>query len=295
MNNSVYDFKTAIYAAGMEPPEHIEPGKMIRFAGAGKRPSNRAGWCLLFDDGLGGCFGDWSTGLTETWLAKRDHTYTQAERAAFALKMIEAKAKFHAEQKAKQTTASWRAKKIWGNSIPAPASFPYLQNKGIKPLGARLYKGLLVLPVVNINHTITSLQFIATDGTKKLLSSGQKKGCFITVARNIRNASKVIICEGWATGCTLSEDEPNAAILAAIDAGNLERVALTVRYQYPRIKIVIAGDDDRQTPDNPGATKARAAAISADALLALPQWPEDAPAHLTDFNDLALWLARGRT
>ena len=29
------------------------------------------------------------------------------------------------------------------------------------------------------------------------------------------------------------------------------------------------------------------------ALLALPQWPEDAPEHLTDFNDLAVWLAGG--
>jgi putative DNA primase/helicase len=44
---------------------------------------------------------------------------------------------------------------------------------------------------------------------------------------------------------------------------------------------------------NPGATKAKAAAIASGALLALPQWPEDAPEHLTDFNDLAVWLARG--
>ena len=39
------------------------------------------------------------------------------------------------------------------------------------------------------------------------------------------------------------------------------------------------------------ATKARAAAIAADALLALPQWPMGSPETLTDFNDLAAWLA----
>jgi len=34
-------------------------------------------------------------------------------------------------------------------------------------------------------------------------------------------------------------------------------------------------------------------AIVSGALLALPQWPENAPKHLTDFNDLAVWLAGG--
>ena len=187
-----------------------------------------------------------------------------------------------------------RASAIWERATPAPANFPYLLKKGIQPHGARFYNSLLVLPVINTHNTLTSLQFIANDGSKKLLSGGQKQGCFIPIAGDISNASKVIICEGWATGCTLAENEHNATIMAAIDAGNLERVALAVRHQHPNIELVIAGDDDKQTPGNPGATKARAAAISADALLALPQWPEDAPAHLTDFNDLALWLTRGQ-
>lgn len=294
MNNSLYDFQAAIHTAGMTPPEYIEPGKMHRFAGAGKRPSNRAGWCLLFDDGLGGCFGDWSTGLNDTWQAKHDKAYTQAEHAAFIQRVTSAKPQLQADLKTKRTHAAQRAKTIWEATYPAPADFPYLLNKGIKPHGARLHKNLLVLPVININNTITSLQFIAKDGNKKLLSGGQKQGCFIQVSGNSRDPSKVIICEGWATGCTLTKDEPSATVLAAIDAGNLERVALAVRLQQPNITLVVAGDDDRQTQGNPGATKARAAAIAADALLALPQWPEDAPKHLTDYNDLALWLARGQ-
>jgi len=56
---------------------------------------------------------------------------------------------------------------------------------------------------------------------------------------------------------------------------------------------VIAGDDDRRTVGNPGATRAKAAAIASGALLALPQWPKHTPDHLTDFNDLAVWLAGG--
>ena len=105
--------------------------------------------------------------------------------------------------------------------------------------------------------------------------------------------TKVIVCEGWATGCALAEDEPAATVLAAIDAGNLEIVAMGARERWPLCDLVVAGDDDRLSERNPGASKAHAAAIKSSALLAFPQWPADAPQHLTDFNDLAIWLAGG--
>ena len=82
-------------------------------------------------------------------------------------------------------------------------------------------------------------------------------------------------------------------MVAAIDAGNLMSVAMQARACLPDAEIIIAGDDDRHTDGNPGATKARAAAVAARALLALPEWPEDSPDHLTDFNDLAVWQAGG--
>ena len=151
----------------------------------------------------------------------------------------------------------------------------------------------MTLPVVDFTSTLTSLQFIDADGGKRLLSGGRKRGCFIPVAGDKENPSRVIICEGWATGCTLAEDEPAALVLAAIDAGNLEPVATSTRRRWPAAELVIAGDDDRLTTGNPGATKAKAAAIASAALWALRQWPENAPDHLTDFNDLAVWLAGG--
>jgi len=293
MANSLFSFIDAILAAGIEPPDFIEPGKLHRFPGADKGPNNRAGWCLLFDDGLGGCFGDWSTGISETWQAKRDKPFSQAERAAFSQKVEAARQQAKKEQKSKHAKAALRANAIWRAATAAPCNHSYLTQKMIQPHGAKLHNGVLALSVVDISGKLTSLQFIAPDGAKKLLSGGRKQGCFIPVAGDINKASKIIICEGWATGCTLAEDEPNATVLAAIDAGNLERVALAIRHRFPSIELVIAGDDDRVTRGNPGVTKAKAAAIAADALLALPQWPEGAPEHLTDFNDLAIWLSGG--
>ena len=293
MNDSLSQFREAIRAAGLEPPDTIEPGKLHRFPGYGKRPSNQAGWCLLFNDGLGGCFGDWSSGIEETWQAKRNRHYSRAERDAFARRVIEARKQAEAERRARQASAAKRAAAIWKAASPAPGNHPYLIRKRIKPHGVRLHKGALTLPVVDFTGKLSSLQFIAADGGKLLFTGGRKRGCFIPVAGDMAAPARVIICEGWATGCTLAEDESAALVLAAIDAGNLEPVALGARRRWHSAELVIAGDDDRLTAGNPGATKAKAAAIASGALLALPQWPEDAPKHLTDFNDLAVWLAGG--
>lgn len=293
MNDSLSQFREAIRAAGLEPPDTIEPGKLHRFPGYGKRSSNRAGWCLLFNDGLGGCFGDWSSGIEDTWQAKRNRHYSRAERAAFVRRVEEARGQAEAERRARQASATKRAAAIWKAATPAPANHPYLVRKRIHPHGARIHKGRLVLPVMSFSDRLTSLQFIAADGGKLLLSGGRKQGCFISVAGEKENPVRVIVCEGWATGCTLVGDEPAAFVMAAIDAGNLEPVSLAARRRWPTAELVIAGDDDRLTAGNPGATKAKAAAIASGALLALPQWPEDAPEHMTDFNDLAVWFAGG--
>ncbi|MGB5830676.1 MAG: toprim domain-containing protein [Thiohalocapsa sp.] len=293
MHDALSQFQGAIRAGGLEPPDAIEPGKVHRFPGNGKRPSNRAGWCLLFDDGLGGCFGDWSSGFSETWQAKRDTPYSQAERAAFARRVEAAKKQAEAERRTRQANAANRAAAIWNGATPAPGNHPYLIRKRIQPHGARLHKGALTLPVMDFSGRLTSLQFIAAEGGKLLLSGGRKRGCFIPVEGDMADPTRVIICEGWATSCTLAEDEPAALALAAIDAGNLEPVALAARRRWPAAELVIAGDDDRQAVVNPGATKAKTAAIASGSLLALPQWPENAPKHLTDFNDLAVWLAGG--
>ena len=293
MTNTPSDFHEAILAAGMEPPEHIEAGKLQRFPGIGKGPKNRAGWCLLFEDRRGGCFGDWSSGLSETWQAKRDKPLSQAERVAFARRVQDARKQAEAKRLARQAGAANRAASIWSTASPAPRNHPYLLRKRIQPYGARTHKGALTLPVVDFMGKLTSLQFIAADGSKRLLAGGRKRGCFIHVAGNLERPMRIIICEGWATGCTLAENEPHSLVLAAIDAGNLKPVALTARRHWSASELVIAGDDDRQTRANPGATKAKAAAVASGALLALPQWPDGAPDYLTDFNDLKIWLMEG--
>nr|MBP6718150.1 toprim domain-containing protein [Rhodoferax sp.] len=75
--------------------------------------------------------------------------------------------------------------------------------------------------------------------------------------------------EGYATGASIHECTGHA-VAVAFNAGNLEAVAVALRTKYPALKIIIAADDDHQTPGNPGITKAKAAAQTTGATLAVP-------------------------
>jgi len=286
-------FLEAIRSAGLEPPLYVEPGRIHRFPGFGKRPANRAGWCILFEDGQAGCFGDWSSGISETWRANRDRHFSPIERAAFERKAQEVRRNAVQARRTRQLEAAERAARIWASAVSAPPDHPYLLRKRVYPHGARMHGALLCLPVTDFSGNLHSLQFISIAGGKKLLSGGRKRGCFIPVSEAPPEPARVTICEGWATGCTLDETEGGAMVLAAIDAGNLAPVAKMARCRWPAAELVIAGDDDRLTEGNPGASTARVAAIKAGARLALPQWPAGAPKHLTDFNDLVVWLEGG--
>ena len=111
----------------------------------------------------------------------------------------------------------------------------------------------------------------------------------------ITKGKPLYICEGWATGATIHLDT-GAPVACALSAKNLEAVALTFRERLgDKFELIIAGDDDRGNPDNPGRNAANQAALSARALLTFPQWPDDAPLTFTDFNDLYVWYQSRRS
>jgi putative DNA primase/helicase len=111
-----------------------------------------------------------------------------------------------------------------------------------------------------------SLQTIAPDGSKMFMSGGRVKGCYFSIGKP-RGA--LIICEGLATGASIHECTGHA-VAVAFNAGNLESVAVALRTKYPALKIIIAADDDHQTPGNPGLTKATAAVQATGACLVVP-------------------------
>ncbi|WP_166257676.1 toprim domain-containing protein [Marinobacter salicampi] len=283
-------FLDAIRATGLNPPPHIKSGRIYRFPGLGKSRTNRAGWCRLSECGFFGSFGDWSAGFKETWRAHSEPMLPPRQRKKITEKIHRERLAELENKRRLQHHAALLARDIWSTATTEVPYFPYLIAKGIGQHNAKVYRHTLVLPITDLSGSITSLQFIAADGSKRLLAQGRKHGCFIPVAGRLDTGKTVVICEGWATGCTLAEHKPGLTVIAGIDAGNLAPVALGIKKLYPETRLIIAGDDDRLTTGNPGVTKAKAAAIASGALLALPEWPEAAPDHLTDFNDLALFL-----
>ena len=284
MHNAINEFRDAMRSAGLIPPDMIEPGKFHRFPGEGKRNGNSAAWCKLFPDGIGGIYGDYSTGLSADWQAKRETPFTQAESEAFKRHVTEAKAQAEAERRAKQSEAANKAAGIWKTAKPAPEDHPYLIRKGIKPSGARIHNDTLAIPM-RASGEIHSLQFIGLDGEKRFLTGGRVTGCYFSIG-NPKGAAALCIAEGFATGATIHE-ATGYPVAVAFTAGNLGPVAKTIRERFAELPLILCADDDAATEGNPGITKATEAAQSVGGLLAIPDFGSDRPEGVTDFNDMA--------
>ena len=284
MLDAIEQFRNAIQSAGLIPPDMIEPGEFHRFPGEGKRNGNTAAWCKLFPDGIGGIYGDYTTGLSADWHATRETPYTQTEREAFKRHVAEAKAQAEAKRKAEQAEAAGKAATIWEAAKPAPVDHPYLIQKVIEPNGARLQNDALVIPMRD-GGEIYSVQFIGPDGKKRFLTDGRVTGCYFSIG-NPKGAAALCIAEGFATGATIHAATGHP-VAVAFNAGNLGAVAKAMRERFAELPIILCADDDAATAGNPGITKATEAARSVGGLVAIPDFGTDRPDGVTDFNDMA--------
>lgn len=193
----------------------------------------------------------------------------------------------------RQRQAAQQAAMLWGMAKPADHLHRYLQAKQVKPYTLRLLsQGRLLVPLCSDGHLV-NLQIIHPSGDKRYLTGGRVQGCYSPLGR-ITEGGRLYVCEGWATGATLHAHTGDP-VVCALSAGNLKAVAIAMRERYGAgLDLVIAGDDDRQTLGNPGRTAANRAANAAGARVVFPEWPDDAPAELSDFNDLHLWRIQHR-
>jgi len=168
-----------------------------------------------------------------------------------------------------QQLAAAVALKRWTAATPC-TNHDYLTHKGVHSPGAKIEGKNLLIPMRDTAGTLHSLQTIAPDGTKMFMPSGRVKGCYFSIGKP-RGA--LIISEGLATGASIHECTGHA-VAVAFNAGNLASVALALRTKYPTLKIIIAADNDDQTPGNPGMTKAKTAADAVGGVLAVPVFKE---------------------
>lgn len=279
MTDLVSMFLDAMQSSGvLGCSDPIADGKIHRFTVAGDRPKSDNGWYVLFLDGdfAGGAFGSWKLSVSETWHAReggKKITTAQRKRVRDLAEMSEAERQRIAAEVAVKAAAIWKA------ASPSTAEHAYAARKRITPLGTRIDRhGNLVVPVRNSDGELRSLQLIKPDGNKLFLTGGEIGGNWSSVGRA---GDTMLICEGYATACTLHE-ACGLGVFIAFNNGNLPVVAERVRRKYPDAALIVCGDNDHKTEGNPGAGSMREAAAICKGHTLLPEGIKG-----TDFNDMA--------
>lgn len=276
--NVEMQFISAIQKTGISPPDHIiADGEIHRFSSNGK-PLDEAGWYVLHDDGIAaGSFGDWRTGESQSWHQDIGRPLTLSEKTAYKARLEALKAQREAEDVKLKVEAKRRANSIWSECTEID-THPYLDNKGVNAYGIKKYSESLVIPL-RADGEIHSLQFINADGSKKFLSGGRIKGCYHSIGTP---KDIIYITEGYATAASVRE-ATQAAVVVAFNAGNIKSVAESLRDKFPDIRLVICADDDKS---GVGLKKANEAAQSVNADIVIPNFGNNRPEGVSDFNDL---------
>ena len=262
----------------------VPDGAIHRFRAPDDKPGSLNCWYVLHLDRIAsGAFGSWKTGGTSTWCSREPMDHREAEQVSQRIE--QARRQREAEQQRRQLKAANLAQRWWRDARRADPDHPYLIAKSVRSYSLRQRRDELLVPLYS-GGVLVNLQRITPDGSKRFLFGGRIKGAYSPLGR-ITPGKPLCICEGWATGATLHES--GYTVACAMNAGNLKPVALALRAEYHSVEIIIASDDDRTTPGNPGRTAANAAAAACGGLVTFPEWPADAPLTLTDFNDLAAW------
>ena len=192
------------------------------------------------------------------------------------------KAKRQAErQQARQhTEAARKARELVDSAFPETGQHAYLVKKRVGGHGIFSDGFRLLVPMRDAEGKLWNLQRIDPRGNKRFLRGGRVAALFHQIGQPIDQA--VVICEGYATGATLHESTGHA-VAVAFNAGNLKPVAKALREKHPDARLIIAADNDRHTPGNPGLTKANEAALAVGGLVAAPEFDDNEPG--TDWND----------
>ena len=251
----------------------------LRRAKTVDRPNSQEAWLVAYPNHL--TIGNWRTGMKCTW-RPQGVTPTNQDKEELRLARIA----YKAEIVKKQLEAIVHCQDIWQSTEPV-TNHPYLIKKQIKAYTARLHhNNTLAVPICSLNGELMSLQFISSDGQKRFKRGASLKGNASLIG-DFDNPHTLLVCEGYATGCSLHE-ATRLPVVVAFNANNLAVVSQSLSIENPNIKLVICADNDhqnqRKTGVNVGLEKAR---IVAEQLNVLRLWPEFYPDNDgSDFNDI---------
>ena len=265
---------------------NLEPGKYHRFRSLGTCKTKCCEY-RIFENQLGAHFKCFRRGIDRFWFAGNATRLTSEQRLQQAIE----RDRVTQSRLLAQAMVAERCNAFYEALPPAPpVQHPYAVRKQIYPHGARLARGLCVLPVRDCKYRMQSLQFIRRNGFKQLKAGALAAGGMIWLGGNLApDYSGVLrICEGWSTGCTIYM-LTRSPVLCALNAYNLPKVANLVRQCFIHAITKICADNDQWGDTNTGLEQAKAAQRLTGMTLYYPDFTGlPVGTKPTDFNDLYL-------
>ncbi|ELS5443328.1 DUF1738 domain-containing protein [Campylobacter coli] len=311
-NNTHDEFKAFLekYELNIEG-QPIMDGKLHRVSVIGDKGREKSGAYVGFLNGHpAGFVQNYKTGIKENW--KSANSLENTKNKEINLQNALEHNKALKEQRDKELNQAYENTAVkleneYNNARWANSEHPYLKEKGFdKNFYLKQDKnGNLLIPLRDIDGKYWATQRIFANGDKMIGATrtveekeqgieypAKKQGNFFLLgAKNLDNVNEVYICEGFATSASVYEATKSPTIMG-VDAGNLEIIVTSIKEKYPKMNIIIAGDNDvkKELNGNKNVGKTTALGIKEkypEVKVVLPNFTnEEAQKGLSDFNDL---------
>lgn len=296
-------FISMLVVSGLQPPEQVlADGKLHRFSSNGK-PGDKAGYYILYtnsDGSIAGKFGCWRSVDTTFWSSKSQSRLSLSDKLEIEEKNRHAQLEI---EKLLFKRAQF-AKSVIDSAKPATSSHAYIQKKGGLPVDGvfelasipcslffdnpenqKVMRNLLLVPVLDKDGQLLTLQAISESGEKSFLSGGKTKGGMFTFNGN---SEQIFVAEGFATAASIHKATGNT-VVCAFNANNLKLVAPQVKELNPDSLVIVAADNDHKNELSGKGNKGKEVALELfekEGLpYCLPSFEDDSSG--TDWNDYA--------
>ena len=231
MSNTLQTFRDVLNANGLIPSEIIADGKLHRCPTEAKPNKQNGAYIAHLDTPATLWWCNWESVEQGTFTDTEERTFSQAEKEALRQRQAIVKQQREDEFARRQAAAAQKAQSELNASIPCSPEHPYLQRKGIPPLGAvrQAPNGTLLIPVQDASGNVQTLQRIAPDGEKRFLTGGKVHGGHFVIQG--KPEKPVTVCEGYATGDSIHL-ACGYTVYVAFSANNLPIVAGIVRNAF---------------------------------------------------------------
>ncbi|QTP55428.1 hypothetical protein HNO51_12495 [Billgrantia sulfidoxydans] len=268
-------------STGLAHPHVIADGEIHRLDHPDGKRGNKRIWYVCRHDFA--VWGDWSTGEQHNVFDKGPCDPEKARRARE--EADRRRREYRLAQARRHAQAAAEAQEELHRLPEASPLHPYLARKRIEPFSLR-QKGPDLVAFLTDGHGVIGYQTISPTGEKRFLTGTAKQGAYWPLG-HVKDY--IAVCEGVGTAIAVHMGF-GCAVAAAMDAGNLKAVCLSLRKRHPKTPIIVYADNDHgpsdDREDNPGVRLGKEAAAAVGGRCV---WPTARLGHKgTDFADL--WL-----